>query len=138
MLLTSKTTAGAMSRANASSMSGMAGSQAATRRVQSPRSNVQSRWRDSSLGLGVACTLDTVTPLDLGPWTLGFGLVSAGQHLAIPELADLLGVDLGPVLDLLDVLVLGIRQPLRLGVVRQLQVAQHRADRAGAEAGERR
>src|SRR5438067_235882 len=101
-LLASSSSAGAMSSARASRMSGMAGSHAASHPLTTrPTGRAGGRTR-------AAGALRT----DVEVLTL------AGQHLAVPGLGDLLRVDLGPILHLLDVLVLVVRQPLRLGVVR--------------------
>ncbi len=47
-----------------------------------------------------------------------------------------IGVDLAPVLHLLDIAVVGVRQPLGLRLVGKLEIAEDVADGAGAELGE--
>src|SRR5947207_243463 len=119
-LLTSSSTAGAMSRATARAMSGMAGSQAASHPLTT---------RAADPAGGRACAARTSR-------TEVEALTLARQDLTVPGLRDLLRVHLGPVLHLLHVLVLVVGQPLGLRIVRQLQVADDAADGAGAELGE--
>src|SRR5215213_3794653 len=109
-----------MSRANASRMSGSAGNQST--------SCFFSQGRTRGTGhAGMAWPVADTASREIR--------VLAIQNLGVPGLGNGVGVNPRPVLNLFDILVVGVRQPLGLGGSGQLEITQNVADRASAELG---
>src|SRR5215213_762241 len=109
-----------MSSARASKMSGSAGNQSISWLVS------QGRTR----GAGHAISAWPVT--DAASREIR---VLAIQNLGVPRLGNDIGVNLRPVLNLLDILIVRIRQPLGFGRIGQLEITQNVTDRASTELG---